>query len=537
LGLPTNTKNMLSSKKRIFNFNHFKNDIPASIVVWLVALPLCLGIAVGSGAKPFTGIIAGIIGGLIVTLFSGSKYGVSGPAAGLITIVIAAVADLGSYQAFLLAVVLAGVIQFLMGVFKLGIVGYFIPTSVIQGMLAAIGLTLILKQIPHALGNDSNFEGDFSFFQTDGQNTLTEILISADIISLGAVVIFLISIAFLVLWELPYIRNNKTLKFIPITLVVVIVGALINQLFGSLSGTAKELLFLSSSHLVDLPNELSNGDYKNLLTYPDFNALSNTKVYFYAITLALVASVETLLSVEATDKLDPDKNISPNDMELKAQGIGNFISGLIGGLPITMVIVRSSANINAKSKTQLSAFLHAVLLIISVFIFPALMEMIPLASLAAILIVLGFKLVKIKQLLKSFKTDFEAALVVVVTIVAVFLTDLLQGVGIGFAFSMFFILRKNYELAFISHTDNDEMVISFAQIVSFLNKGGLMQTIQKIPPGTKVRMSAVKCHTMSKEIQEVIVDFRDITSKRNNIDLELIGFEKFDLINAEKEPS
>jgi carbonic anhydrase len=402
-------------------------------------------------------------------------------------------------------------------------------------MLAAIGITLILKQIPHALGNDSNFQGDLSFLQADGQNTLTEILISTDIISLGAFIIFIISIVLLMLWESAYIKNNKTLKFIPITLVVVILGALVNKFFGTFSSDAKEIFFLSSHHLVDLPNELSNGDYINLLTYPDFSAFSNTKVYFYAITLALVASVETLLSVEATDKLDPDKNISPNNMELKAQGIGNFISGLIGGLPITMVIVRSSANIDAKAKTQLSAFLHAVLLIISVFVFPTLMEMIPLASLAAILIILGFKLIKIKQLLISFKTDLESASAVLVTIVAVFLTDLLVGVGIGFAFSMFFILRKNYELAFISHTDKNETVISFAQIVSFLNKGRLMQTLQKIPPGTKVKMSAVRCHTMSKEIQSVIVDFRDITSERNNIDLELIGFEKFDLINAKKE--
>jgi len=525
---------MLKSKRRLLNFNHLKNDIPASIVVWLVALPLCLGIAVGSGAKPFTGLIAGIIGGFVVTLFSGSKYGVSGPAAGLITIVVAAISDLGSYEAFLLAVVVAGVIQFLLGLFKLGVVGYFIPTSVIQGMLAAIGLTLILKQIPHALGNDSDFEGDFSFFQTDGQNTLTEILISSDVISLGAVVVFIISIGLLILWELPFIKRNNKLKFIPITLFVVIIGAVVNQFFSSLTGDMKELFFLSSNHLVDLPIELSNGDYKNLLTYPDFSALTNTKVYFYAITLALVASVETLLSVEATDKLDPDKNISPNNMELKAQGIGNFISGLIGGLPITMVIVRSSANINANAKTQLSAILHAALLVLSVFLIPGLMEMIPLASLAAILIVLGFKLVKINQLIKSFKTDLESALVVLVTIVAVFMTDLLQGVGIGFVFSMFFILRKNYELAFISHTKGDETVISFTQIVSFLNKGGLMQTLQKIPPGSKVKMSAIKCHTMSKEIQEVIVDFRDINSKRNNIELELIGFDKFDLISSQK---
>ena len=256
-----------------------------------------------------------------------------------------------------------------------------------------------------------------------------------------------------------------------------------------------------------------------------------------ALTIAIVGSIETLLSVEATDKLDPDKNISPTNKELKAQGIGNAISGLIGGLPITMVIVRSSANINAKAKTQLSAIYHGILLVISVFTFPQLLEMIPTASLAAILCVLGFKLLKLKKVIEMFKTDTQGAIVIVVTIASVLATDLLKGVGIGFALAMFFILRKNYVLAFIDHWDEQkkELTISFSQIVSFLNKGALMQKLQNVPEGSKVKMSAKKCHTMSKEIQEVIVDFRDITSKTNNIDLDLIGFEKFELISGEEE--
>ena len=245
--------------------------------------------------------------------------------------------------------------------------------------------------------------------------------------------------------------------------------------------------------------------------------------------MALVASIETLLCLEATDKLDPDKNISPTNKELKAQGIGNFLSGLLGGLPITMVIVRSSANINANAKSPMSAFYHGMFLLLGVFLFPTVLEYIPLSSLAAILIIIGFKLVKIKNVISQFKTDWENGLVIVITIIAVLLTDLLSGVGIGFVLAMFFLLRKNYELAFISHidTENNKAVISFAQIVSFLNKGALMQTLQDIPNGSKVKISAKKCHTMSNEIQEVITDFRDISSKKNNIDLELIGFDKF----------
>ena len=515
---------MFNSNK--LTFSSFKNDFTASIVVWLVALPLCLGIAQGSEADPFAGIISGVIGGLVVTLFSGSRFGVSGPAAGLITIVVAAIGELG-FEAFLLAVVLSGAIQFLFGLFRLGVVGYFIPTSVIHGMLAAIGVTLILKQIPHAFGVDSDPEGDMSFIEPDGGNTVTSIFESISNIEIGAFIIFLLSIIILLFWELPIIRKNKTLRFFPIALVIVVLGAALNELFSSIGGNFGELAHLAPTHLVNLPDGLSTGDYKNLLVFPDFTAFNNPDVYIYAITIALVGSIETLLSLEATDKLDPDKNISPTNKELKAQGIGNLISGLIGGLPITMVIVRSSANINANAKTQLSAILHGILLLLSVFVLPSLLEKIPLASLAAILVVLGFKLVKIRNIIKYFKTDWENGLVIVVTITAVLLTDLLSGVGIGFVLSMFFLLRKNYELAFISHIDEKNSVISFAQIVSFLNKGALMQTLQDIPNGSKVKISAKKCHTMSNEIQEVIKDFRDISSKRNNIELELIGFEKF----------
>ena len=542
---------MFNKKNKNFSLSYFKNDFSAGLVVWLVALPLCIGIAKGSEVNAFSGLIAGIIGGLIVTFFSGSKFGVSGPAAGLITIVVAGIATLeGDLSTFFLAVFLSGIIQFLFGLFRLGVIGYFVPTSVINGMLASIGLTLILKQIPLIFGgfSGSSVHKDVysSFMDSNGIENTHDIHLLVKIwldtqaainsISFGALIIFGISILIMILWEQKFIKNIKFFQFLPASLMVVIIGAALAYCFNSFGGDSGSSLALVKQQLVGLPTALKEWDFKNLITLPNFSGLTNPNVWIIAVTIAIVGSIETLLSVEATDKLDPDKNISPTNKELKAQGIGNAISGLIGGLPITMVIVRSSANINAKAKTQLSAIYHGLFLLISVFTFPHLLELIPSASLAAILCVLGFKLLKLNTLFKMFKTDPQSSLVILVTIAAVLATDLLKGVGIGFALAMFFILRKNYELALISHTDEkeNETVISFAQIVSFLNKGALMQTLQKIPNGSKVKMSAIKCHTMSKEIQEVIVDFRDISSKINNIDLELIGFEKFDFISSKK---
>ena len=522
--------------KKGFDFSFFKNDFPAGLVVWLVALPLCLGIAQGSEVDPFAGIIAGIIGGLIVTLFSGSKYGVSGPAAGLITIVVAAVGVLGM-EVFFLAVMISGVIQFLLGVFRLGVVGYFIPNSVIKGMLASIGITLILKQIPHGFGVDTDFEGDDALMQPDGESTFSEIGHLFDHIEYGALIIFCISIFIMILWDRPFMKKHKLFLYLPGSLVVVVVGAVLNAGWSVFGIDFSEMATLSGKHLVQLPIALKTHDYGALIHFPDFKGLTNPKMWQFAFTIAIVGSVETLLSVEATDKLDPDKNISPTNKELKAQGIGNVLSGLIGGLPITMVIVRSSANINAQAKTRMSAIYHGLLLLISVFVFPSLLEYIPLAALAGILIILGFKLLKIKNVIETFKKDKIAFISLITTVVAVLATDLLIGVGIGFGVAMFFILRKNYELAFITSSDENETIISFSQIVSFLNKGGLMQTLQKIPDNSKVKISAHKCHTMSSEIVEVIKDFIEITAVRHNIEVKLIGFEKFDLVNQHAKPT
>ena len=538
---------MFNKKSKNFSLSHFKSDIPAAIVVWLVALPLCIGIAQGSNVNAFSGLIAGIIGGIVVTFFSGSKFGVSGPAAGLITIVLAGIVTLDGdvkpddVSIFFLALSLSGVIQFLLGLFRLGVIGYFVPTSVINGMLASIGLILMLKQIPSIIGGYKDLNPDAYSNYTDAEKLdlhfLTKIWIDTQSAIMnptyGAVIIFTICLGVMLLWELKFFKSRKLFQYLPGSLVAVILGGVLAYLFSSMGTDSGSSLALVAEQKVGLPQAVKDWDFKNLIKFPDFSHLSNPQVWLVGLTIAIVGSIETLLSVEATDKLDPDKNISPTNKELKAQGIGNAISGLIGGLPITMVIVRSSANINAKAKTQLSAIYHGILLLVSVFTFPWLLEMIPTASLAAILCILGFKLLKLKKVIEMFKTDIQGAIVILTTISAVLATDLLKGVGIGFALAMFFILRKNYELALISHTDEkeNETVISFAQIVSFLNKGALMQTLQEIPSGSKVKMSAVKCHTMSKEIQEVIVDFRDISSKKNNIELELIGFEKFDFIN------
>ena len=523
-----------------FSLSHFKNDFPAAVVVWLVALPLCIGIAQGSNVNAFSGLIAGIIGGLVVTFFSGSKFGVSGPAAGLITIVVAGIATLdGDNDAsiFFLAVFLSGVIQFLLGLFRLGVIGYFVPTSVINGMLASIGLILMLKQIPSIIGGYKGLNPDAYSAYTDAEkldlHLLTKLWIDTKSAIMdpttGAIVIFAICLGIMLLWELKFFKSKPLFQYMPGSLVAVVVGSVLAYFFSATGADSGSSLAIIAEQKVGLPQAVKDWDFKNLIKFPDFSHLANIQVWVVAFTIAIVGSIETLLSVEATDKLDPDKNISPTNKELKAQGIGNAISGLIGGLPITMVIVRSSANINAKAKTQWSAIYHGILLLISVFTFPTLLEMIPTASLAAILCVLGFKLLKLKKVIEMFKTDIQGAIVIIVTITAVIATDLLTGVGIGFALAMFFLLRKNYELAFISHIDeeNKKTVISFAQIVSFLNKGALMQTLQDIPNGSKVKMSAKKCHTMSNEILEVIKDFRDISSKRNNIDLELIGFDKF----------
>lgn len=501
-------------------FSNWRSDAPASLVVFLVALPLCLGVALAStGENPvlFSGIIAGVVGGIVVGIFSGSRLGVSGPAAGLITIVLGAIATLGSFEAFLVSVVIAGVLQVIAGFLGAGVIGNYFPSSVIKGMLAAIGLTLILKEIPHLVGYDKDFMGDESFLQADGENTFSEIFKALEFISPGAVIIALVSLAVLILFDRPFMKKIALFKFVPGALIVVVLGVVINGIFAS----SFPELAMSGEHLVTLPVAESLSDIKSFLIFPDFSALTNPNVYAIAFTIALVASLESLLSVEATDKLDPEKNATPTNQELKAQGIGNFVSGMLGGLPVTQVIVRSSANINAGGKSKLSAILHGVLLFLCVILIPNVLNMIPYASLAAILMMVGYKLSSVSLYQKMYKLGWDQFLPFIATIIGVLLTDLLKGIAIGLVFAIFFILRKNYRNNYKIEegTENGKPLIriQLAEEVTFLNKGSILESLYKVPANSHLIIDGSNSKAIDYDVLEVIQEFRIHTAEERNI--------------------
>ncbi len=517
---------MNSELSKGLTFKHIKNDLPSGLVVFLVALPLCLGIALASGAPLFSGIIAGIVGGTIVAFTSGSALSVSGPAAGLTVIVLNAITQLGSYEVFLLAVVLAGLIQIALGFLKAGIIGYYFPSSVIKGMLAAIGIILILKQLPHAVGYDKDNEGDFDFIQADGQNTFSEILNSINHIHPGAVVIAAISLFILIMWERPFLKKYTFFKIVPGALLVVILGILINEWFK----TSNPALYLSGEKLVQLPVAKSANEFIGQFTLPDFTAFGNYQVYVVAITIAIIASLESLLSVEAADKLDPYKRNTPTNRELKAQGLGNFVSGLIGGLPLTAVIVRSSANINSGGKTKLSSIFHGIFLLLSVIGLATVLNKIPLACLAALLLTVGYKLAKISLFKSMFKLGWDQFLPFVITVIAIQFSDLLKGIGIGMAVSIFFILRNNYKRSYFfhkeTHKEGDKITITLAEDVTFLNKGSIMQTLTHLPENTTVVIDGSKSHNIDLDVLEIIHDFKN-TAELKNINLELKNIPEF----------
>ena len=509
-------------------FNKFLGkDFLAGLVVFLVALPLCLGIGLASTnvegitslPSVFPGLLAGVIGGIVVGLISGSRLGVSGPAAGLITIIISSIGILGSYEAFLVSVILAGVIQLVFGFFKLGIIAKYVPTSVIKGMLAAIGITLILKEIPHLLGYDKDFFGDESFWQFDGHNTFTELAYSMNAFQEGSVLIGVLSILIILLLDKPFFKQNRVLKLIPSALIVVLVGVVIQLL------TKGSFLEVSSKHLVQLPVLKSFSEISTVLFFPDFNALGNWQVYTVAITIALVASLETLLSVEATDKLDPEKNTTPTSRELTAQGIGNIFSGFIGGLPITQVVVRSSANIDAGGKTKSAVVIHGVLLILAIFLLPELLNQIPLASLAAILIMVGYKLTKAGLFKKMYVKGMDQFIPFILTIVGVLFTDLLKGIGIGLVVSIYFILRRNFQNHFTKTEADGELHIKLSEEVTFLNKVGIHTTLEKAAPHSKIIIDAINCKSIDQDILELLEEFKKYGSVHKEIDFQLINFQ------------
>lgn len=485
-------------------WKNWRYDLPAAIVVTLVALPLCLGIALASGAPLFSGIIAGIVGGIVIGTLSKSSLSVSGPAAGLTVIVLAAIQQLPTFEAFLLAVVLAGALQVLLGIARAGVVGDFIPSSVIKGMLAAIGIILILKQIQHAVGYDVNRSGHFSFWDNDGHNTFSGLWYMLDqTLSMGAVVISSISLAFLFWWDKRQAKLQSFLRFLPGPLVVVLFGIIANEVFKAYVPS----LAIDKTHLVDVPVATSVGDFMNQFSLPDFNAFMNVDVWVIAITLAAVASIETLLSVEAVDKLDPYKRVTPTNRELVAQGVGNMASGLIGGLPVTSVIVRSSANVSAGGRTKLSAIMHSLFLLAMVAAIPAYLNYIPLSALAAILIATGYKLTKPGLFIQKYQMGIAYLIPFLVTIMAILVTDLLVGVLIGIAVGLGFILWETFRGAITVVQDENNYLVRFKKDLFFFHKPMLRKLLAELPDNCNVLLDLDRINSIHMDLTEVINDF------------------------------
>lgn len=510
---------------------HIKSDIFSGLVVFLVALPLCLGIALGSGAPTFAGIISGIIGGIIVGFISNSHVSVSGPAAGLIAIVLSAISTLGTYDTFLMAVVIAGGIQLLLGFIKAGSLSNYIPTNVIEGMLAGIGISIFLKQIPHAVGFDKDFEGDESFFQFDGETTFSEITKALDYVHFGAILITLISLILLISWDKLGIQQK--IKFLPGALIAVSSGILVNVYFSSIGSS----LEIKTEHLVNLPKFSNFNDFVSVFTSPNFSAISNYNVWIIGITIAVVASVESLLCIEAADRLDPQKRFTDTNLELKAQGIGNILSGLLGGLPMTSVVVRTSANVNAGAKTKFSAIIHGVFLLLCVLVIPSILNKIPYATLAAILLLIGYKLAKPSIFKHFFNQGWEQFIPFISTIIGVVGLDLLKGVGIGIAINVFMILKGNLKRAYNfkkeEYNDGDVIHIDLAQEVSFLNKAAIKETLKTLPKKSKVIINASDTVYIAYDVIDLIKEFEQIQAKEKQIEVTLIGFkEKYNVKNS-----
>ena len=491
-------------------FQHLRNDIPSGIVVFFVAVPLCLGIALASGAPLFAGLIAGIVGGILVGALSGSQVGVSGPAAGLAVIVLAAIQDLG-YEAVLMAVVLAGFIQLAMGLGRAGFVAYFFPSSVIKGMLSGIGIIIVLKQIPHALGRDSDPEGQLAYAQPDGETTFSSLGLMLDEIQLGAIFISMVSLAILIFWETVLAKRSRIFQLIQGPLVVVALGIV----FQLVTSAYVPVLALDASHLVSVPVAASFSEVAGLFTFPDFGSFFSGAVWVTAITLAVVASLETLLCVEATDKLDEQKRVTPTNRELMAQGAGNVVSGAIGGLPITQVIVRSSANIQSGAKTKLSAIIHGGLLLVFVALLPKLLNLIPLAVLASILFIVGYKLAKPSLFKEIYASGMDNFIPFVVTIGGIVFTDLLIGIALGMVCAVFMILRRNFIGAFDFRLEDVEdadhthhVTITLNEEVSFLARASMVSALGSIPDGSHVVIDETDNVHMDQDVREVIEEFR-----------------------------
>lgn len=510
--------------KKVNLLANLKSDFASGLVVFLVALPLCLGIAMASGAPLFSGIISGIIGGVVVGYLSQSHISVSGPAAGLTAIILTAITDLGAFDVFLTAVFIAGLLQLALGFLKAGSISNYFPTNVIEGMLAGIGVIIILKQIPHAFGYDADFEGNQSFAQNDGINSFSALFEVFNHIQLGAVFITLASLVILISWD--KFSFLKKLKLVPGALVAVMIGIILNELFIQTGSS----LAISKEHLVSLPIPQSFEEFKAIIVTPNFAGITNPQVWVVGLTIAIVASIETLLCIEASDRMDAQKRYTDTNIELKAQGIGNIVSSLLGGLPMTSVVVRSSANNNAGAKSKMSAIIHGVLLLLSVLVIPAILNKIPLATLATILILVGYKLAKPATFIHFWEKGKYQFVPFIATLVAVVATDLLKGVLLGIVISVIFILRGNLKRAYSfkkeQYVDGDIIHIDLAQEVSFLNKAAIKLTLSEIPENSNVIINAKDTVYISHDILDLIKEFKSTRAVDENIKVKLKGFKK-----------
>lgn len=490
-----------------FELKFLGKDLSSSIVVFLVALPLCLGISLASDAPLISGVIAGIVGGIVVGSISGSRLGVSGPAAGLAVIVADAIKDIGSFEVFIAAVVIAGVIQVILGYIGAGKVAFYFPSSVIKGMLAAIGISIILKQIPHAIGIDKDPEGNFKFLQADGETTFSELLNFENYVP-GALLVGAICLVILIFWESKWIKGNKVLNMVPGPLLAVFAGIGLNYWF-------PESLLISKEHLVQIPEIGSLSGLSEYLIHPKLASFAKFKVIKVGVVIAIIASLETLLCVEATDRLDPQKNITPTNRELKAQGFGNIISGLMGGIPVTQVIVRSSANIQAGGKTKVAAIMHGVFLFGTVMLIPQFLNMIPLSALAAILLVIGFKLAKPAMFKRLYIEGQDQFIPFITTIIAVLFTDLLVGILIGLLVGIGYVLFTNFRSAIVLEHKDRHMIIHFKKDVFFYNRAELMKLFSKLVEGDELTLDGTKVDFIDHDIFLAIQDFVTLAEKKN----------------------
>lgn len=516
-------------KDKPISFKNLKFDLASGLVVFFVALPLCLGISLAStsykaidGLEAFPGIvmpgiIAGIIGGFVVGTFSGSRFGVSGPAAGLITIVGAAIIEFGGFgnggfEKFALAVALGGVIQFVFGLIRAGFVAYYIPFSVIKGMLAGIGVTIFIKELPHFFGYDKDPEGDLKFNQIDGHNTFEELGYMIDNVHIGATIIAIISLVILIVWGSKFIKKNKLLSLIPGPLLAIVASVLVAFSLVGISGFE-----VGGTHLVSVPEPQNMNEFKSMFYFPDFGAITNPAVWRVALVVAIVASIESLLCVEATDKMDPYKGRTPMNRELRAQGIGNVLSGLLGGLPITQVIVRSTANIGAGAKSKMSAIIHGIFLVGFVLAIPGVLNLIPRATLAAVLLLIGWKLASPKSMVQMIKSGWEQFVPFFIVIIVMLCTDLLIGVGCGLAVAMIIILYKNFKMSFFvnQNAEDGKIHINLSQHTTFLNKASIMKHLDEIEDGKDVVVDLSETLSIDFDVKEALNDFIAGATDRN----------------------